>query len=554
MAVQRRALGRALGGAAGLLAGILVFSSVAPAQSVTDNQRTLIVSLPGPFSGCGFLDSGANATSNAINDLLLPSAFATNPNGNLIGVGGPIASAELVSLTPETVVYTIAPHQRWSNGEPFTGRDLAAWWRRARALASVLSDGYRAIRTLKVGDKGLSVTATFSRPYANWNHLFRDVEAPGTLAGCDISSLVTRPSLGPYRVRSATSSRIVLAMNSRWALDPGRYGRLVLVADANLPTTASTLFVGYSYSVTSGALQSLSTKPWMSSHLGNVSAIEEMTFAPKSATTRRILVREALSWFINRQSLINHLWGSVTFSPSIAASALYSQGQSDYPGSAGTGPSNQTPTTRVTTTLPLGRVGAADCASCAPGALTSAGFVKVQGRWQSATGAPLSITVATGPSDIDRKTTNLLAAAWRAAGVTVTVQTVGSDLSAAQSVAQSHVDVAVFSRPTSTSPFYTARSYTGPAFPDTYPSGLNLPFATTLYARAQANFNPAAAVATWHRLDEMLLSSYWVRPLFTPPSLVAWTSTVGGVNGALSVPGFTDEITGWNTIPATSGS
>jgi ABC-type transport system substrate-binding protein len=554
VAVQRRALGRALGGAAGLLAASLVFASVAPAQPVTDNQRTLIVSLPGPFSGCGFLDPGATPTNNAIDDLVLPSAFSTNPNGNLVGVGGPIASAELVSLAPETVVYTLAPHQFWSNGQAFTGGDLAAWWRRARNLASVLSDGYRAIQSLKVSASGLSVTATFSTPYANWNHLFRDVEAPGSPTGCDISNLVSRPSLGPYLVRSASASRIVLALNPHWSLDPGRYGRLVLVADGSLPTSSSTLYAGYSYDVTTGALQLLSGRPWMSSHLGNVSAIQEMTFAPQSVTTRRILVREALSWLINRQSLINQLWGSVTFSPSVATSVLYSQGQSNYPGGAGTGPSGQTPTTEVTTTVPPGTVGIADCAACAPGALTSAGYVKVQGLWESTAGTPLAVSVATGPSDIDQKTTALVAAAWRAAGIAVTIQNVGSDLSAAQSVAQSRVDVAVFSRPTSTSPLYTARSFTGPAFPDTYPSGLSLPFAATLYARAQANFNPAAAVATWQRLDKLLLTSYWVRPLFTPPSLVAWTSTVGGVNGSLSVPGFTDEITGWNTVLAPSGS
>ena len=552
--MQRRALGRALGGAAGLLAATLIFSSVAPAQSVTDNERTLTVSLPGPFSGCGFLDPGVTATNNAIGDLLLPSAFATNPNGNLVGAGGPIASAELVSLSPETVVYTIAPHQAWNDGRAFTGGDLAAWWRRARNQASVLSDGYRAIRTLSVTNKGLSVTATFSRPYANWNHLFRDVEAPGSATGCAISNLVTRPSLGPYLVRSATSSRIVLVMNPRWSLDPGRYGRLVLVADGALPATASTLYAGYSYSVTRGALQLLSTKPWMSSHLGNVSAIEEMTFAPQSPSTRRILVREALSWFISRQNLINQLWGSVTFSPSVAASALYSQGQANYPGGAGTGPSGQTPTTQATTTLPAGSVGVADCATCAPGALVSAGYVKVQGHWESATGVPLVISIATGPTYIDRETTSLVAGAWRAAGVGVRIQNARSDLSAAQSVAQSHADVAVLSRPTSTSPLYTARSFTGPAFPDTYPSGLSLPYAATLYARAQSTFNPAAAVATWQHLDKLLLASYWVRPLFTPPSLVAWTSRVGGVNGSLSVPGFTDEITGWNTVVVPSGS
>ena len=46
----------------------------------------------------------------------MPSAFLTTSAGNLYGENGPIASAELTSLTPETVKYTIAPNEKWSNG------------------------------------------------------------------------------------------------------------------------------------------------------------------------------------------------------------------------------------------------------------------------------------------------------------------------------------------------------------------------------------------------------------------------------------------------------
>ncbi len=412
---MRRALGRAVAGAVAALAITLTMASIAPAQSITDNQRTLVVSLPGPFNGCGFLDAGATSTSNAIGDLVLPSAFTTNPNGNLVGAGGPIASAELVSLAPETIVYTIAPNQTWSNGRAFTGADLVAWWQRARVLPSVLSDGYRAIASLKLGAKGLSVTAVFSTPYANWNQLFRDVEAPSSPTGCGVANLVSRPRHGPYLVTSATRSRVVLVMNPHWSLDPGRYGRLVLLADAALPASRTTLFAGYSYAVTTATLQTLSGRPWMSSHLGNVSSIEEMTFAPQSALTRRILVREALSWLIPRQALINRLWGSVTFSPSVAASALYSQGQPNYPGGAGTGPSGQTTTTLATTTTVAGTppTGVTDCASCVPTALADAGFTKVSGQWRSANGQPLRVNVVSGARALDRATANFVAATWR---------------------------------------------------------------------------------------------------------------------------------------------
>ena len=57
------------------------------------------------------------------------------------------------------------------------------------------------------------------------------------------------------------------------------------------------------------------------SHIGTSSNIEEISFASNRPLIKRIALREALSWSINRQSLIDELWGAVTFSPSVAASA-----------------------------------------------------------------------------------------------------------------------------------------------------------------------------------------------------------------------------------------
>jgi hypothetical protein len=91
-----------------------------------------------------------------------------------------------------------------------------AWWEYARSLLSVKSDGYRAISSLNVTNGGSRRDRVFATPYAEWNLLFRDVEAQGT-HGCAINNLVTRPSLGPYEVTSATSTSIVLAMNKHVA-------------------------------------------------------------------------------------------------------------------------------------------------------------------------------------------------------------------------------------------------------------------------------------------------------------------------------------------------
>src|SRR3984885_43594 len=114
--VRRGSIGR--GAALALVVAVLIpiGHSGAAVKTNSLNAKTINVSLPGPFNGCTFLDRGATPTTNAINDLLVPSAFLTTSAGNLYGENGPIASAELMSLTPETIRYTITPNEKWSNG------------------------------------------------------------------------------------------------------------------------------------------------------------------------------------------------------------------------------------------------------------------------------------------------------------------------------------------------------------------------------------------------------------------------------------------------------
>jgi hypothetical protein len=64
-----------------------------------------------------------------------------------------------------------------------------------------------------------------------------------------------------------------------------------------------------------------------------------------------------------------------------------------------------------------------------------------------------------------------------------------------------------------------------------------------------ANFNPVAANATWLSLDQVIMNEFWVRPLYTAPSLVEWSSTLANVVGSLSVTGFVDQLSSWTIAP-----
>jgi peptide/nickel transport system substrate-binding protein len=532
------------------LAVPVTLTSASSTSNTNENGATLTLSLPGPFNGCSYLNSAATPTTDALLDLTQPSAFVTNANGNLVGEGGPISSAELLSLSPETVRYTIGADQYWSNNVPFTGQDLVAWWHEAKALASVTSDGYRAIKSLTLSSNQLTVTAVFTQPYADWDLLFRDMVEPGALNSCSISNLINRASLGPYLVASATASRVVLDMNATWIPDPNRFGRIVVTDTQQYPKSASEAYADYTLAVSPSSLVALSNHPTLETHIASSSNIEELTFSPKSATTEQLFMREALSWSIERQALIDKEFGAVTFSPSVAASAIYSQGQSQYPGTGGTNPVGQG-TTTTTTPAPNGL---GDCVSCAAALLKEKGFVMSTKGWLSDAGTPLVIHVATGPSDLDASVAKLIESDWASIGVRTRVVVKSSEVAAADAAASGAADVALFARPTTTTPAYAARSWAGAAYPDSYPSGVRLTAATTLFNEASAIFNPVTASTTWLKLDQLIMTNYWVRPLFTAPSLVVWTAALAPIESSFTLPGFVDQIPTWSVTPTTSSS
>lgn len=531
-----------------LIVGITLLayrSPAAPKGPANPATSTLNVALPGPFNGCSYLSPSATATTSAILDLIRPSAFLTGPANVLYGEGGAIVSAELISLHPETVVYSVAKKMTWSDGKPFRVSDLITWWRSARNVLSINGDGYRAISSMVVNATGTAVTATFSTDFADWNLLFRDVEATGTTRSCQISQLRTQPSLGPYRVQSATTSRIVLISNPEWTIDYNRFHRVIITSSPNLPTSGSRYFVKYAAVATPTLVSDLVAHPRYLGELSDSSDVVELTFSPVPSLTRQAPMRTALSWLLERKNILTSLFGGLTFSPSVPTSALFSQGQTDYP----------LPKTTVIPTAANANLvdPSQDCRTCATTILHHLGYVRDTTHWRSATGAPLRVTLAQGPSTLDHVTAHLVALQWSSQGVDVGIRSAASDDQAAFLASTGAVDAAVFDRPTSTTAWVSARSWGRTPYIDSYPSGVRSNEVNKLFALAQGTFNPATAALTWLEIDHDILTNFWVRPLYTVPSFVSWSSPVANVVSALSLSGFVDQLTNWGIVtPSTA--
>jgi peptide/nickel transport system substrate-binding protein len=528
--------------AATLLAYRRPLVAAGPASPATS---TLTLALPGPFNGCSALSPEINASSAAILDLIRPSAFLVGPTNVLSGEGGAVISAELISLHPEKVVYSVDPKMTWSDGRPFSVNDLIAWWHSARILESVKSDGYRDIASMVVNKKRTSVTATFTTDFADWSLLFHDVEQSGSSKSCDISQLSSQPSLGPYLVQSATARQVVLVSNHQWTINYNRFHRVVITSSDVLPGFSTKYFVRYAPVATKSLVENLMAHPRYLGQFANSSDIEELTFSPHGATTTTRSVRTALAWLLDRRAILNRLFGSFTLTPSVPTSALFSQGQVDYP-------------LAVTTLKPTAFNAALvdpsqDCRSCAVAILNRSGYIYTEQGWRVADGPTLNMKVAVGPTPLDRATALLVSEQWISLGVHVRLVSAPTDALAATMAAVGTVNAALFARPTATTPWTSARSWDQTPYVDAYPSGVYSTSTHKLFLLAQGTFNPATAALTWLKIDHRILTNFWVRPLYTVPSLIEYSGPVANVAPSLSLSGLVDQVSNWGiTLPSST--
>ena len=159
-----------------------------------------------------------------------------------------VDSAEVISLSPQTVVYQIDPRAVWSDGTPISADDFTYAWQAQRgsgldvdgtpdSVASTL--GYRDIASLTGSDNGKTVTVVFRTPFADWPSLFDDLlpahvaQLVGWNPGFDHFAAGVFVSGGPYEVQSfQPGSEIVLQRNPRWWGSPSNLDKITVRASA----------------------------------------------------------------------------------------------------------------------------------------------------------------------------------------------------------------------------------------------------------------------------------------------------------------------------------
>ena len=138
---------------------------------------TVVVGLTGRPGGLvGFnpyLVADYSPASTSIAQLVLPSAFVLQPDGDLAPDPDVVDAARVTATDPFTVTYTLDPEASWSDGTPVSAEDFS--YLRAQLLAqpgTVSSAGYRLIQDIRSRDAGKTVEVEFVAEVPGWQTLF----------------------------------------------------------------------------------------------------------------------------------------------------------------------------------------------------------------------------------------------------------------------------------------------------------------------------------------------------------------------------------------------
>ncbi|NIH87295.1 ABC transporter family substrate-binding protein [Amycolatopsis granulosa] len=324
--------------------------------------------------------------TTALSQMLLPSVFRPDEQGEYQLDTTLMRSAEVTSTEPFTVTYLIRPDASWSDGAPIAVEDFVYLADSMRDQpGAVQPAGYRLISNIQPSEGGKGVQVTFSQPYPGWKTLFSNLlpqhllkDAPG---GWQSALQDSFPAYGgPFSIKIRDNARgeIILERNERYWDKPAAVDQIVL-RRSDAAGLAGALRSGNDQFVMSrtdaaGLNQFQALGPAVRLQTVASPRLAEVLLRPANGPLVDERVREAVAAIIDRGKLIDE---GADGGPSAGLRADAQVLAPSWPGYA--------------PTIPAG-YGVPDPAK-AERLLTEAGYVKEAGIWRK-DGKALTLVVA----------------------------------------------------------------------------------------------------------------------------------------------------------------
>ena len=224
----------------------VTFNLPKPNTAVFDTKYSPQAGTPGGVLIVGFKNavkqlnpfySSAYATWQAARPVLRGLATTTYDGKFVADLAASIPTVDnkqlVISGNTFTMVVSLKPNLKWSDGQPLTMNDLKYTWQWATDPGQVgcvfCSVGWPLISGIDVSSDGLTATIHWSQLYSGWltwmvqfilpQHYMSTVPvAHAAKASMPLSAAIKNvPWSGPFVITNATSTEIDYAPNSKWA-------------------------------------------------------------------------------------------------------------------------------------------------------------------------------------------------------------------------------------------------------------------------------------------------------------------------------------------------
>ncbi len=282
--------------------------------------------------------AGDSAATQMVTALTDPQVFRINPGLTPVLDTNFVQSAEVESVNPQTVVYTLNPQATWSDGVPIGVQDFILNWEEQASSAL----GYGDIATITGSSTGHTVRVVFVHPYADWAGLFGSL-IPAHVAnqlgwdeGFGHPGASVEVSGGPYQIESwVPGSRVVLRRNPMWWGTPGKVAKIVIEKrdtsqDVGGLVSQNVAQVAYTTTFDASLLQTVSSSPGTNSQENLGTTMLQLLFDMHKPVDQSAAVRQGVAFELDRQAIVGDLVGSLDPSVQVNDDFLAVNSQHSY--------------------------------------------------------------------------------------------------------------------------------------------------------------------------------------------------------------------------------
>lgn len=506
--------------------------------------------------------AGNNFLTQQIMDCLWPQIFSYGGDYQTSLDTAVISQAELISIDPEKIQYTIAPNAVWSDGTPITLSDFVFNWKahigigfdlNSKPFQTIQQPGYSDIASIEPSQNNQSFTVTFIKPFADWESLFSNLvpahiaSKVGWNSGFTTVSPTVEVSAGPYLIGGYVPNQsLTLIENKKYNGAKPHISKIIFKVFSTsqamlqaVQTNQAQLTIGQFNPITVANLNKSNT---LNAETHKTFSAVMMTFNPSVAVFASSQLRQAISSLIDYNQLTSDTEGLYNSGAYPLTNMIFVQNQSGYSNDAA---GILQPNTAAFSQL-LASVGLS---------YNPQGILIFNNQ-------PVSFTLGYDSNDLLQSMAAAnLQAQFRDAGIVVNLQSYPTSISEQSALQSGNFQMTIEKVTQNPSLSYTTASLTQDQFYDqqngTWPMGTGVNPATVLKStpqiaslidQADSSLDTLKSQDLYQQADVLLWQSFLTVPLFEEPMTIVTSTLLQNVKFNPSIFGPFSSVTDWAVI------